>query len=167
MVQAWFIGGVLLIVLELIVPGGVLAPLGAAALIVGGLEWAGIVGDWVTALTLWFILSIVLIIVFRVAFRRLLPGDESRGRDDEDADAYDTVVEVTETIERGGEGRIAFRGSTWPAVCHERTLKAGEKATLFYRDGVRWVVSPESKTMVERALRHLRQPAADIADRHT
>lgn len=166
MAQAWFIGGGLLIALELIIPGGVLAPLGVAALVLGALQWAGIVPDWMTALTLWFILSIVLVIVFRVAFQRFMPGDWSRGRDDEDADAYDTVVEVTETIARGGEGRIAFRGSSWPAVCHDRTLRAGEKATLFYRDGVRWVVAPEAKTMAARALRRLRRPPADTLDRH-
>jgi len=134
--------GIALIALELVVPGGVLAPLGVAALLVAGLMWAGLVESWVSALTAWFILSLILVGVFRVVFRKLMPGDESRGSTDEDGEAFDNLVEVTETIPQGGEGRISFRGSSWPAVCYDRTLEPGDKATIFYRDGMRWVVTP-------------------------
>ena len=109
----WLAAGVVLIVLEFVIPGGVAVFLGIAALLVCLLIWAGFVDGHMAAFTAWFILSLLLLVSLRGLVQRMMPGDQSWQSTDEDADAYGTIVEVAETIENAAEGRIHFRGSTW------------------------------------------------------
>ena len=142
MLTYWIVGGVALLVAEIVVPGMVLGFLGAAALLVAGLLWLGVIDGLVAALTTWFIGSIVMLVALRGAFQRLMPGDEEVQSTDEDFDAFGTVVEVAETIAKGEQGRIRYRGTTWTATCYERTLEPGSQARLVTRDGIGWVVEP-------------------------
>lgn len=142
MLETFLIGGVVLIVLEMVLPGGVVAPLGLAGLVVAALVWLGVADGWLAALTVWFVLSLVLVMVGRMVFQRFMPGEEERGSTDEDAELFDQVVDVVETIEKGREGRVSLRESSWRAICYETTLQAGAKARIFYRDGLRLVVTP-------------------------
>ena len=52
------------------------------------------------------------------------------------------MVEVAETIPKGEQGRIRFRGTTWAATCYQQTLEVGSQARLVTRDGITWVVEP-------------------------
>jgi inner membrane protein len=142
MLKFWLFGGLLLVGLEVIVPGGVLAPLGLGALLIALLVWLGVLDQWIPAFTAWFIASLGFILVFRFAMGRIMPGEEEHSPTDEDAAAFDRIVDVTESIAKGGLGRIEFQGSSWPARCYETALPAGAKAKLFYRDGLTWVVTP-------------------------
>ena len=138
----WLVGGLILIALELVIPGGVVVFLGLAALLVGLLIWVGLLEGLVAAFTAWFVLSLLLIISLRGVVQRLMPGEEQWQSTDEDADAYGKIVEVAETIEKGTEGRIHFRGSTWPATCYDKTIREGERARMVARDNLIWVVEP-------------------------
>ena len=40
------------------------------------------------------------------------------------------------------EGRIHFRGSTWPATSYEHTLNKGDRARMIARDNLIWIVEP-------------------------
>ena len=62
---AWLIIGALLMISELIVPGGIVFFLGAACAIVSGAIYFGLVTTWVDALTLFFVSSLFLIIALR------------------------------------------------------------------------------------------------------
>jgi len=136
----WIVGGIVLTLLEIIIPGMVLVFLGIGALIVAGLIWLGIVDGWIPALTTWFVVSLALLLVVRGLFQRMMPGDETWRSTNEDIDAFGQVVKVAETINKGEQGRIRFRGTTWPATCYEQTLEAGSQATLVYRENVVWIV---------------------------
>lgn len=138
----WIIAGIILVVLELFVPGAVLVFLGAAAILVGLLLMAGLITGPIQAFTAWFIVSLVMLFTLRGLVTRFMPGEESWQSTDEDADAYGKIVEVAEAIEKSKEGRIDFRGSTWPATCYEQTLEAGAKARIVTRDNLIWVVEP-------------------------
>ncbi len=142
MLTYWIVGGIALLVAEIVVPGMVLGFLGAAALLVAALLGLGAIDGLVAALTTWFIGSIVMLVALRGLFQRLMPGDTDVTSTDEDLDAFGTVVEVAETIPRGERGRIRFRGTTWAATCYERTLEPGSRARLVTRDGITWVVEP-------------------------
>lgn len=48
MLTTWIVAGVVLLVLELVVPGAVLVFLGAGALLVALLIWLGLIQTWVT-----------------------------------------------------------------------------------------------------------------------
>lgn len=142
MMWYWIIAGIILVVLELVVPGAVLVFLGAAAVIVGLLLMTGLITGLIQAFTAWFIVSLVLLFTLRGLMLRFMPGDESWQSTDEDADAFGMIVDVAETIEKMEQGRIDFRGSTWPATCYEQTLEEGAKARIVTRDNLIWVVEP-------------------------
>jgi membrane protein implicated in regulation of membrane protease activity len=140
MLTAWIVAGIVMIVLELFLPGMVLGFLGSSALLIAlciGLGW---VDTWVSALTAWFILSLVLMVTLRGFFQRLVGGQSEQQSTDEEADAYGTIVDVVETITPQTQGRIHYRDASWQAICYEHTIEAGGKAMLAYRDNLVWVV---------------------------
>jgi len=144
MLTFWIIAGIILLVLELIVPGMVLVFLGAGALLVALFIWLGVIDSWVAAITTWFISSLVLLGGLRHFFYRLMPGEsETRASTDEDAAAYGAVVEVVETIAPDAAGRIRYRGTTWQAACYDETLEVGSKAKIVYREDLIWIVEPD------------------------
>jgi membrane protein implicated in regulation of membrane protease activity len=138
----WLISGIALIVLELVVPGAILMFLGAGALVVAFLLWIGTLDHWMGAFTTWFLVSLLLIIVFRSMVQRFSGGTSERGSTDEDRDAAGTEVTVIETIRPDNQGRIRYRGTTWPAICHDQVLEADAKAKLVRRENLAWVVEP-------------------------
>jgi len=63
--------------------------------------------------------------------------------EEEDLEALGTVVEVIVAVEEGhAHGRIAFRGSTWPATSITEPIPQGERARLVHRDNLVWWVEP-------------------------
>lgn len=138
----WLASGVVLIVLELVVPGAILMFLGGGALFVAFLLWIGVLDHWMGAFTAWFVVSLAFIIVFRGMVQRISGGTSVAESTDEDLDASGTVVVVTETIRPEGPGRIRYRGTTWPAICHDHVLEIDAKAKLVRRENLAWVVEP-------------------------
>jgi membrane protein implicated in regulation of membrane protease activity len=140
MLTIWIVAGAVLIALEVVVPGMVLGFLGASALFIAVFIWLGWIVTWVAALTIFFVLSLVLLIGLRGIFQRFVGGDVERQSPDEDLDAYGTLVDVVETITPEQPGRIRYREVTWQASCSDSTLETGSQAVLVYRDNLVWVV---------------------------
>ena len=140
MLTAWIVAGATMILLELFLPGMVLGFLGSSALIVAALIWLGWIETLISALTTWFILSLVLLLSLRGLFLRFVGGRSERQSTDEEEDAYGTIVDVVERISPEQGGRIHYRDATWQAICHGRAIEAGEKAMLAYRENLVWVV---------------------------
>lgn len=140
----WFIGGIALMLLELLLPGGIVFFLGLGGTIVALLLYAGIIDGWLQAFTAWFIGSLALLFGLRGVVQKIIPAVVHRGRTDEDLDAYKHRAQVCEAIAPGGEGRIIFRGSTWPARCYDErcALPAGSEVRIAFRDNLVWVVEP-------------------------
>lgn len=138
----WFIGGILLMLLEFLVPGGIIFFLGLGATLVSLLLYTGIIDGWLQAFTTWFIGSLALLFGLRGVVQKIIPAQSEKGKTDEDLDAYNQPADVYERIPAGGEGRITFRGSTWAARNHhkDRDLEAGTKVRVVYRDNLVWVV---------------------------
>jgi membrane protein implicated in regulation of membrane protease activity len=149
MLTTWIIAGVVLLLVELVVPGMVLGFLGASALLVAGLVWMGWTDTWVASLTAWFVISLVLLVTLRGLFQKLVGGEVDRQTLDDESDAYGEIVEVVETITPEKQGRIRYRGSTWLAACPDQTIDAGVKAMLAYRDNLVWVVERAEATEIE------------------
>jgi len=141
----WLIAGVALLGSELFLPGLVAMFLGAAAVLVAGVRWIGLVDSLGASLIVWLASSAAMIVGLRGVVRRLLPAETSRGEIDEALQAYGAEVEVAKTISEGNmDGRIRYQGTTWPAMSSDGTIAAGRKARLLYRDkeSIGWVVEP-------------------------
>ncbi len=137
----WVILAAVFIVAELVIPGGIIIFLGIAGLIVAISMQLGFVASWANALTLWFISSLVLVVLLRGIAQKMLGGDSSVANTDEDVDALGEIVEVVKTIGPGeAKGRVVFRDIRWNAVSDGSEIPAGEKAKIVYRDNITLVV---------------------------
>lgn len=139
---AFVVGGVALMLIETVVPGGIAFFLGAGGLVVGGLRALGLLFDPLTAVVTWIFLSTGLTIALRPLMLQFVQGDTSLAMTDEDAEAMGQTVTVVETVGPEETGRIRFRGATWDARTLEGRLPEGAEAQLLYRDNLTWVVEP-------------------------
>lgn len=138
----WLVLGIVLMLAELLVPGLVVIFFGMAALLVGGLAALGIVQAWTTAIAVWAVGSLGMVLGLRSGAQRLLPGESDRGATDEDVEAFGEVVEVVEEVGPFESGRIRFRDVTWAAQTIEGRIPAGAKARIVARDNLIWIVEP-------------------------
>jgi membrane protein implicated in regulation of membrane protease activity len=140
MTWAFVVGGLLLMALETVVPGGVAGLLGVGGLVVAGLRAMGLLLDpWTAAIT-WIFLSVGLTIALRPLVLRYVQGTVSLDLTDEDAEAMGETVAVVEAVGPEEPGRIRFRGATWDARTVEGTLPKGATAKILYRDNLTWIV---------------------------
>lgn len=139
---AFVIGGVALMLIETVVPGGIAFFLGVGGVVVGGLRALGLLLDPMTAAVTWIFLSTGLTIALRPLILRFTQGDTSLAMTDEDAEAMGETVTVVEAVGPDDPGRIRHRGATWDARTPEGTLPEGAEAQLLYRDNLTWIVEP-------------------------
>ena len=130
----WLLVGVLLFILELMLPGFVLFFFG--------------LGAWITAITSWlwpielsgqlaiFIASsLVSLLALRGVIRRVFLGTRNDAGDDTPLAREGEVAEVLVTIAPPAEGKIRYSGSSWRATALER-IEAGEMAAIVRQDGL-------------------------------
>jgi membrane protein implicated in regulation of membrane protease activity len=140
-VLIWGGVGIFLILAELIIPGGIVVFLGTSALIVAASLHFGLIESWLHAFTLFFISSIILLIIFRNLGQKMVGGDSTIENTDENLDAFGTEVDVIETIGPGNKkGRILFQGTNWSALGDGSEIKVGDKAKIVCRDNISYVV---------------------------
>jgi membrane protein implicated in regulation of membrane protease activity len=136
---AWiFIGGIL-VLFELVVPGGITIFLGLASLIVGILIKTEILKESSHIALTFILLNLLFLLFLRTLFLKYFEGHSLKQNVDEDRDAVGSIVQVVEEIRPYKEGRIYFRGTGWQARSDEEILK-NEDAIIIRRDGNTWIV---------------------------
>lgn len=149
---AFVLGGLGLMLLETVVPGGIAFFLGAGGLLVGGFRALGLLYDPLTAVVTWIFLSTGLTIALRPLMLRFVQGDISLAVTDEDAEAMGQTVTVIQPVGPEETGRIRFRGAAWDARTLEGTLPKGAEAQLLYRDNLTWIVEPADHSDLDAEL---------------
>ncbi len=139
----WLIAGLVLMVAELVIPGGIVVFVGLSAVITGGAWFIGLVNTWPNAFVLFFILTMVLILAFRGVTQKLVGGDSHIANTDEDLDVYGKTATVVETIGPGQHmGRIEFQGTQWPALGDGREILAGAQVKIVCHENISLLVEP-------------------------
>ncbi|MDR8390872.1 NfeD family protein [Aliifodinibius sp. S!AR15-10] len=139
----FLIGGILLMLIETVVPGGVSFFLGLSGLLVGALRFFGILMEPTKAVITWLFTSIGLILLMRPLIMKYWGGESTFKLADEDYEAIDEVVDVIEPVNSmDNSGRIRYQGISWKAQTLEGKLEKGQKARIKYRDNVTWIVEP-------------------------
>lgn len=134
-------GGLFLMLLETFIPGGVSFFLGLSGLVVGILRYFGLVLSPGLSVAIWLIASVALVMAFRPLLKKYWGGESTFKLADEDFEAMDQIVEVTEPVNSfDNTGRIRFQGISWQARSDQGKLEAGSKAKIKYRDNLTWVV---------------------------
>ena len=139
----WAVAAGVLMLAELIVPGGIVFFLGASCLLVAGAIWTGLISTWVGALTLFFISSLLLILCLRAFFSRFVEGDFSVANTDEILDEVDQIVDVVEPIGPAqAAGVVSFRGTRWRALGDGAALPVGSRVKIVARENTTMIVAP-------------------------
>lgn len=139
----FLIGGIILMLLEMALPGGVSLILGFSGLGIGLLRWFGFLEDPFMSTLAWLLSSVALTIVIRPFIRKYFAGDTSFKFADEDYEAMDQVVNVIEPVnDQDNSGRIRFQGISWQARTLEGEIPAGSQVRIKYRDNTTWIVEP-------------------------
>jgi membrane protein implicated in regulation of membrane protease activity len=139
----FLVGGILLMILEALLPGGVAFLLGISGLGVGVLRYFGFLEDPFTATLIWLLSSTALTIAIRPFINKYFKGESYTKLADEDYEAMDQIVEVTEPVnDITNEGRIRFQGISWQARSMEGKIPAGTQVRIKYRDNTTWIVEP-------------------------
>jgi inner membrane protein len=134
-------GGIILMILEMMLPGGVAFFLGISGLGVGILRYLGLLSDPFVAIFAWLFSSVALTILIRPFIKKYFKGERSFKFADEDYEAIDKVVDVVETVkDDNNSGRIRFQGISWQARTIDGEIKAGSKARISYRENTTWIV---------------------------
>lgn len=143
LIVIWSIIGIILMLSELVIPGGIVVLLGAACLVVAGALGIGLVEGLVQSLTLWFMSAIVLLLAFRQVTQKLVGGDSHVDNTDEELDIYNQIARVKQTIGPGQTtGRVEFQGSEWPALGDGSVIAAGSEVRIICRENIALVVEP-------------------------
>tara|TARA_Y100000590_G_scaffold451228_1_gene592278 strand:+ start:573 stop:1034 length:462 start_codon:yes stop_codon:yes gene_type:complete len=142
----WLILGTVVVLLEFIVPGGIVIFIGIAALFVAGLIYFDWIHSLIESLTYWFIFSLLLLFSLRGIVNRFLKPQVSVVNTDEDIDAIGHPAIVIEEITAEQPGRIHFRGTSWSASSKDPTpLKKDQKVIIIGRENIHWIVRPIQK----------------------
>lgn len=137
----WLIAGLLLILAELIIPGGIVVFLGLGCLVVALAVHFGLVTTWMGACTLFFIASLAMILLLRQFAVKFVEGDSSRGNTDELLDDVGEIAIVVDSIGPGNkQGRILFRGTQWPALGDGSELQVDAQVQIVSRQNVSYIV---------------------------
>lgn len=148
-ITIWAVIGVVLIIAETVIPGGIVMFLGAAALLVSGTLMLGIIDTWPQSITLWFILSIILVLSFRQVVQRFVGGDVSINNTDEDVDNFGKIADVIDNIGPGEKaGRVEFQGSVWPALGNGKLIESGTRVRVICHENISLVVEPVKSDIV-------------------
>jgi membrane protein implicated in regulation of membrane protease activity len=126
--------GVLLFILELMLPGFVLFFFG--------------LGAWITALASWFLpidlsgqlaifigSSLLSLLVLRGVIRNTFFGSRLDGGGDSALVRDGSVAVVLTAIEPPAEGKVKYSGSSWRATAGEK-VEAGETVVIVKQDGL-------------------------------
>jgi len=144
------ITGTIFMIAELIIPGGVVAPLGLGLLVVFLTRYLGLVTSHEPLIIIWMVSSLSMMIIARMILSKVTPGDSITENIEEKFDAYGTIVEVVDTIKPGENGgRIRYQGTSWKAVSVSKIIESGKKAKLIDHDSDNGVWIVETLTDLE------------------
>ena len=132
----WLVLGLVLIVIEVLVPAFVALFFGLSALIVALLCWlfGANLQSWVAG-TIFAGLAVVLLLGLRGVCQKVFVGKKSPDRDGLANDLVGHRAVVTARIEPGRQGKVEFRGANWQAESGE-TLEPGVPVRIVKQESI-------------------------------
>jgi len=136
----WFVVGLVLILMEFVVPGLVIVFFGLGAWV------AAIIVAIFPEMAFW--VQMMIFTVFSVATLVLLRGSlkkrffsNQEGAESEGLDDYIGQKAIIEKEIKNGEGKILFKGVSWSAYADE-DISEGTKVTIVDKDSIKLKVEP-------------------------
>ena len=141
---AWFILGVVLLVIELIASGFLAVFFALGAWITAILLWIGVIdGNWL-ALAIFLITSVLSLFLLRRRLRAVIGGRMGQDKDTEAGldDFAGKIATVVEEIDPAhNTGKVEFRGTHWSARA-KVPVRSGATVRIITRDNLTLNVAP-------------------------
>ncbi|OEU50898.1 MAG: hypothetical protein BA861_09665 [Desulfobacterales bacterium S3730MH5] len=137
-ILAWFLAGLALVLLELVMPGVIFVFFGVGAWIVAAATYLKLTSSFESQLLLFSIASIVLLVFFRKWIKGMFHGHVSDVQDlSQDLDEFvgKNVVVLKDVIPDEMGGVVEFKGANWSAVSEEH-IASGKVAIITELDGI-------------------------------
>lgn len=134
----WLIAGILLLLLEFVIPGVLVVFFGFGAMVTALLTYfTGMGICWQIFSFIFF--SLVFLLLLRKKFMKLLAGTSDIDPDEEFV-GHKGVAETDLPV--SGFGKVAFRGTMWNAMA-ETPVAKGQRVVITGKDGITLFVKPE------------------------
>lgn len=136
--------GVLLMIAEAVLPGGIAFSVGLSTVAIGVAYQFGIVSAPFNVFITWSLLSLLFSSIGMVVISKFFSGESVQQFVDEDDGIYGKTAEVIEDISRD-KGRVHFRGTAWQAISLGKKYRKGERVTVVSRDNLTLIVDADEK----------------------
>jgi len=137
----WIIAGLALIIAEFAISGLVVIFFGIAAIVVGSLKFIGLLDDTTWELTLFALISVLLLVFVRRVLSEKLMGKEQRHEGEEDSAGLIGQRATVADPFTDGTGTVNYRGARWQAQSSQ-PLKPGQMVRIVKHDGLWLTVEP-------------------------
>lgn len=130
----WLIIGVILLILEMLLPGFVLFFFGLGALVTFLCSWLFTL-SLNEQLAIFLVSSLLSLFTLRGFIKRIFLGSSTESTGDNAVATGGEPVLVTKTIVPPMEGKVKYSGTSWRAVADER-IEEGKPAIVVSQDGL-------------------------------
>ena len=136
----WFIVGLVLILMEFVIPGLVIVFFGLGAWVAAIFVWIfPNMAFWVQMM-IFTVFSVITLVLLRRSLKKRFFSD-LEGVENENVDDYIGKTATVETAVKDGEGKVDYRGTSWSAYADEDIPK-GTKVTIVDKDSIKLKVKP-------------------------
>jgi len=134
--------GVILMTLEIILPGGISFCVGLSSILIGLAYQFGLLREPINIFFIWSLLSLVLSTIGFYILKKVNEGAEIKEFiKDDAADAFGEEAVVVEEVGQQ-KGRVQFRGTGWSAITLGEKINTGQTVKIVSRDNLTWIVEP-------------------------
>jgi len=136
----WFIVGLVLILMEFVIPGLVIVFFGVGAWVAAIFVWIfPNMAFWVQMM-IFTVFSVVTLVFLRRSLKKRFFADQE-GADTEGVDDYIGKTAVVEKAIVDGDGKVDYRGASWAAYADE-DIPVGTKVEIVDKDSIKLKVKP-------------------------
>ncbi|WP_163336306.1 NfeD family protein [Desulfopila sp. IMCC35008] len=136
----WFLSGVVLFILEMVVPGFVLFFFGVGAWITALLSWLLPIGIN-SQILIFTVFSVVALLVLRRLVKKSFSGDSTNENEEDSLAEKGALVEIIQDIVPPAEGKVKYSGTTWRATA-DSAMRDGDLAEIVEQQGLVIKVKP-------------------------
>jgi inner membrane protein len=138
----WIIVGIMLVGLEMVIPGFIIFFFGAGGIITGiiSLIFGGLSSNFLLQAGIWVGSSVLSLVFLRKYLSKVFTGtlfNQTREKEQVLGASAEVISEITPEQ----AGRIKFQGTSWNAISYTETLKVGEKVEIISKEGSTFVVT--------------------------
>ncbi|MBN2613092.1 MAG: NfeD family protein [Bacteroidales bacterium] len=136
----WFFIGLVLLLLELVLPGFVIIFFGAGAWITAAACLFFDIGIN-TQVIIFIIASVTLLLLTRKYIRNKFFTEKTAHSDELEEEFVGKTAVVEVSIKKGYPGKVSFKGTTWTAMSDE-TIEKGQLAEITGKESINLIVKP-------------------------